>query len=128
MPFDPNLITALETELEFAHNLKPGGQKVDPGRIAAIEEQIRLYKEAAKRGPGDLAARPARVDQSNMSTDYQSDEVGDHPKPVKETERQKAARRRAEAQEADKVETADATPVLETADAAPVEEVETTDA
>lgn len=46
MPIDPSLVPALEYELEQARGTKPGGQPPNEARIAAIEEAIRLHKNA----------------------------------------------------------------------------------
>ena len=94
MPVDPTLLPALELELEYAKHLKPGGQVSDPGRIKAIEDQIKLCKAATK------PAEPEVENQSNVSTDYES-----HDDKVK-TAKTKAKPERAV--EAPEVETTDA--------------------
>ena len=120
MPIDPNFLPALEQELEFARQVAPGGQKADPGRIAAIEEQIKLHKAAAKK------QAPKEENASNVSTDYQSHDADAGTKRAAKSEKpskrgvvdaddDKAEKARA-AQE--KAETADATTEKrETADA-----------
>lgn len=65
MPLDPTFVPALEKELEYAHQLKSGGQVTNPGRIAAIEAEIAAHSAAAP-----LEEEP--TDESNKSTDYQS--------------------------------------------------------
>jgi hypothetical protein len=58
-------LAALEQELIFAKQVAPGGQKTDPGRIAAIEAEIKAYS-ATKDKPVE------KTDKSNESTDYES--------------------------------------------------------
>jgi len=65
MPLDPSFVPALEEELWAAERVKPGGQQPDPGRIAAIEAEIKKHKAAAERVE-------EAGDKSNESTDYES--------------------------------------------------------
>lgn len=101
MPIDPTRLPALRQELIYANQVKPGGQEPDPGRVAAIEDQIRLHEAA------ETKAEEPEVDASNASTDYESHDA--QPKP-KSRGRQKAA-----------LETADDVEALETADDTSVE-------
>ena len=94
---DNPMLAALETELAYAKQLAPGGQKTDPGRVAAIEAQIKHYSGAS-------TPEPEKTDASNESTDYESHDA--------DAEKVKAARK-----SHGKSETADAKPAPETADA-----------
>lgn len=47
MPIDVTRIPALEEELWMAQRPAPGGQPPDEGRIAEIENQLRLHRKAA---------------------------------------------------------------------------------
>ena len=67
MPIDPTMLPALRVELEMAKRVKPGGQEPRPDRIAAIEEQIKLY-EAAAASHVEIVPEP----DSNTPTDYES--------------------------------------------------------
>lgn len=99
MPLDPTLVPALEQELAYAKQLKPGGQPVNEGRIAAIEEQIRLHSSGA-------VSEPETGDASNESTDYEStDDV--HERRAKKDAERRAAKEKAVAERAP--ESADAT-------------------
>lgn len=83
MPIDPSFVPALEEELWSAKRVKPGGQLPDPGRIAAIEAEIKRHKAGKK-------AEPEAGDKSNESTDYEShDADADKVKAARE----KAAKR-----------------------------------
>ncbi len=57
MPTDPSLIPALEEELRQAKGTKPGGQESRPDRVAAIEEQLKVYRKAAKAEADELGKR-----------------------------------------------------------------------
>jgi hypothetical protein len=83
MPLDPTLVPALEQELAYARNLKPGGQPVDEGRIAAIEEQIRLNSNGA-------ASEPEAGDASNDSTDYATTDDVHQKRAAKDAEKRAA--------------------------------------
>jgi hypothetical protein len=117
MPLDPTLVPALEQELAYAKQLKPGGQPVDEGRIAAIQEQIRLHSG------GELPEAEAS-DASNQSTDYASTDNVHEARAAKDRAKRGAKETAvatrptdsADAQTAD--ETPDADVALETADAA----------
>lgn len=100
MPLDPTLVPALEKELEYAKHVAPGGQKTDPGRIAAIEAEIALHRSAA-------VVEPEATDASNDSTDYRTSDTAAEKRVAKARERAEAAKETARAQAP--AETTDAT-------------------
>jgi hypothetical protein len=77
MPTDPSLIPALEEELRQARGTKPGGQESRPERVAAIEEQLKLYRKAAgvpnKRAPKAGEKETAVADTPADNADAKSD-------------------------------------------------------
>lgn len=106
MPIDASFLPALEEELWMAKRVKGGGQKPDPARIAAIEEQIKLHEAAAKRED----AKPENA--SDVSTDYQSHDAdagvdSDADKVTEAREREAKRTERAVSKDKNK-ETADA--------------------
>lgn len=115
MPIDPSRLPALRQELIYAKSVKPGGQEPDPGRVAAVEEQIALH-EAAERAA--VPAEPETTDASNESTDYESHDSDAAEKKAA----RKPAKKRGRADDEDEPETTDATVAAdEQVESAPVE-------
>lgn len=112
MPIDKSLLPALRQELEYAKHLKPGGQPVDEGRVAAIEAQIKLHESA-----GDPIPSPDEENESNKPTDYSENEKSTKKSPKADRAKQ-AAKDAEDAKKADDAkETATGDEPVETADA-----------
>src|SRR4051812_25967858 len=92
MPIDYTRLPALRQELIYSKQVKAGGQEPDPGRVAAIEEQIKLH-EKAEREAQKAQREPSPADASNASTDYES-----HDADAKDTKAKKPSAKRAEAE------------------------------
>lgn len=96
---DITRIPALEEELRQARNVKPGGQEPDPGRIAAIEQEIAVHRAELSRQRGEEYAAPA--------AEVVEEEVVPEPEPVKRERPSKGSKETADAEAAN--ETADVT-------------------
>lgn len=66
MTVDPAILEALKTELRFAKQTAPGGQKPNQSRIKDIEAAIAAYDP--KPAPAPV------VNESEKSTDYESND------------------------------------------------------
>lgn len=109
MPIDTSRIPALEEELVAAKAVRPGGQEPSEGRIAAIEEQLKLHR--AELNKSGAPADPAPENASDESTDYESHDEDAKPRRG----RQKKVEASEEASQEAPLETADATDDLEVA-------------
>jgi hypothetical protein len=121
MPIDVTRIPALEYELEQAKGTKGGGQPPNKGRIAAIEEQIKIHRKALEDQGAPKDPEPENA--SNVSTDYQSHDVKTDAKPAEKPSKRGVVdvdaedkAKSARGKQA-KAETADDTETRETADA-----------
>lgn len=80
MPINPADLPALERELVHAKGTKPGGQPPDEGRIAAIEEAIKLHRQAAEDAK-PKKSKPAKADK--VAEAKAKDEAGKETADVK---------------------------------------------
>lgn len=70
MPIDPTRIPALEQELVYAKQVKAGGQLPDPGRVAAIEHELKIHRQVLE---DQLAAqRPKKPPKEPKPNDTES--------------------------------------------------------
>lgn len=120
MPIDLSLLPSLERELAHAKQVRPGGQAPSKDRIAAIEEQVALYRSFLKDS-GQPA--PEKGDASNASTDYESHDDPDAVAKAVEAERKAAL----DAEEAAK-KSAKKSPTKRGADGEDLETATTTEA
>jgi hypothetical protein len=113
MPIDPGMIPALEEELRWAHQTLPGGQGPDPARIAAIEEQIAVYRAAETQGA--VAESPAPENLSEQTENYETTDDADERREqdVAKKKSSKVKEEAAVAPEPEPLETADAAQPME---------------
>jgi hypothetical protein len=66
-------ITALETELSYAQQVKPGGQPVNEARVAAIAEELQRARGAETADASDTPAPESDVEAEVETADASDD-------------------------------------------------------